>query len=67
MKRQETGKGVEFELIEEYYYAGQHRFKLRVKGTFITINVAANSLDEATEKAFEILRSSGVLRSLLGD
>lgn len=58
---------MEFELIEEYRYAGQHRFKLRVRGTPITINVAANNLDEATEKAFEILRSSGALKSLLED
>gem|GEM_PF-2465237 len=67
MKRPETNRKVEFELIKEYYYASQHRFKLRVKGTSITINVAANNLDEAVEKAFEILRSSGALKSLLED
>lgn len=58
---------MEFELVEEYYYAGQHRFRLKVKGTPITINVAADDLDEATRRAFEILSRSGALRSLLGD
>ncbi len=65
MKEQKPSKKVEFELVEEYYYAGQHRFRLKVRGTSITVNVAADNLDEAVEKAFEILRSSGALRNLL--
>ncbi len=65
MKEQKPGKRVEFELVEEYYYAGQRRFRLKVRGTSITVNVAADNLDEAVEKAFEILRSSGALRNLL--
>jgi len=67
MRKQGTGKRIEFELIEEYYYAGQHRYRLKVKETHIIVNVAADSLDEAVEKAFEILRSSGVLENLMKD
>ncbi len=67
MSKQRASKKVEFELVEEYYYAGQHRFRLKVRGTSVIINVAANNLDEATEKAFEMMRSSGMLKDLLED
>jgi hypothetical protein len=63
----EANKKVEFELAKEYYYAGQHRFELRIKGTPISINVAADNIDEAIEKAFKILHNSGALKNLSKD
>ena len=49
-------KNVELELIEEYTYAGQHRFRFKVKNTNIILNVAAESLDEGVKKAVELLK-----------
>jgi len=69
MKGQSTDKSkkIELELVEEYFYAGQHRFKLRVRGTSLVINVSANDIDEASRKAYEILRDSSALEQLAED
>ncbi len=48
-------KNVELELIEEYTFAGQHRFRFKVKNTNIILNVAAENLDEGVKKAVELL------------
>ncbi len=50
-------KEIVLELIEEYIVNGEHRFKLRIKGTNFVINVAADSLDEAVRKAAPIIKS----------
>jgi len=49
------------ELIEEYVYAGQHRFRFKVKNTSIILNVAADNLDEGVKKAIEIVNKLGLL------
>jgi len=46
----------ELEIVEEYLLHGERRFKLRLKGSRITVNVAADSIDDAMEKAKNILR-----------
>ena len=48
-------KSMELELIEEYTYAGQRRFRFKVKNTNIILNVAAENLDEGVKKAVELL------------
>jgi len=48
-------KGIELELIEEYELLGEKRFRFRIKGTNIIINVGANGLEEAKEKALKII------------
>jgi hypothetical protein len=48
----------EFELIEEYFLEGEHRYRLKVKGSNLIINVAANSLEEAASKAAGILEQT---------
>ncbi|MCD6279100.1 MAG: hypothetical protein J7J11_05415 [Desulfurococcales archaeon] len=52
---------IELELIEEYVYAGQHRFRFKVKNTSIILNVAADNLDEGVKKAIEIVNKLGLL------
>ncbi|MCD6084085.1 MAG: hypothetical protein J7J20_00935 [Desulfurococcales archaeon] len=52
---------VELELIEEYVYAGQHRFRFKVKNTNIILNVAADNLDEGVKKVIEIVNKLGLL------
>jgi len=49
-------KDVELELIEEYIYAGQHRYRFRIKDTNIVLNVAAENLDEGVKRAVELLK-----------
>lgn len=53
---------VELELICVYRYEGfvGKRFRFRVKGTNIMINVLANSIEEATEKAKNIIETLGL-------
>ncbi len=46
----------EFEYIEEYEVLGEKRFRLRIKGTNIVLNVGAHSMDEAIRKANELVR-----------
>jgi len=48
-------KNIELELIEEYELLGEKRFRFRIKGTNIVINVGASRLDEAKEKAMKII------------
>lgn len=47
----------ELEVVETYELLGEKRYRVRVKGTIIYVNVAANSEDEAKMKAVEILKS----------
>ena len=51
---------LELELIEEYELMGEKRFRFRVKGTNIVINVSAPSLEQAKAKATQIARDVGV-------
>jgi len=62
----ETGE-VEFEIVEVYLLDGQKRFRLRVKNTNIIVNVAAESPEEAGEKAAALLERSRVLSYLKKD
>jgi len=55
------GEGVTLELIEEYVIMGEHRFKLRLRGTNIVFNVSANSLDEAVSKAINMIKGLKII------
>ena len=46
----------DFEVIEEYELMGEKRFRLRLRGTNIVFNVAAEDREKAVEKALEIAR-----------
>ncbi len=50
---------VVLELVEVYRYEGfpEKRYRFHVKGTKIYINVGANSVEEAVEKAKKIFRN----------
>jgi len=56
----------DFEVVEEYYQHGVRRFRVRVKGSRVVINVAADSLEEALEKARRMAEKIGVSRVLRG-
>ncbi len=45
----------EFEVVEEYFLNGEHRFRLKVRGTNLIVNVAAETLDEAASRAASLL------------
>ena len=42
---------MEFEVIEEYLLEGEHRFRIRVRGTKLVFNLHANTREEALNKA----------------
>ncbi len=48
---------VVLELVEEYIIDGEHRFKLRIKGTKLILNVTAENLEEAVKKAIPMIKS----------
>jgi hypothetical protein len=45
----------EFEVVEEYFLNGEHRFRLKLKGTNIIVNVVAETPEEAASRAAGIL------------
>ncbi|MEM1623205.1 MAG: hypothetical protein QXZ60_02205 [Sulfolobales archaeon] len=59
MKSLSSKKTVELDLIEEYVYWGEKRYRFRIKGTNIVVNVRADSVDEGIEKAIEVLKKIG--------
>lgn len=56
-------KIVELDLVEEYIYGGEKRYRFKVRGTNIVINVRADSVDEGIERAIEVLKKIGYLSS----
>lgn len=54
-------KIVELDLVEECLYGTEKRYRFKVKGTNIVINVRADSVDEGIEKAIEVLKKIGYL------
>ncbi len=51
-----SGEDFSLEVVEEYELLGEKRYRLRIAGTSIYINVAASSQDEAFRKAREMIR-----------
>ena len=49
-------QNVEFELLEEFIINNEHRFRIKIRGTNIILNVSADSLEEAVKKALEIIK-----------
>ena len=56
-------KVVELDLIEEYLYLDEKRYRFRIRGTNIIINVRADSVEEGVERAVELLRRIGYVSS----
>lgn len=52
---------VELDLVEEYVYAGERRYRFKVRGTNMMVNVRADSVEEGIERAVEILKKIGYL------
>jgi len=50
-----TGQ-LELEIVEDYELLGEKRYRLRIKGTSIYLNVSANNEREALEKAQNMIR-----------
>jgi len=57
---------LELEIVEEYLLLGERRFRVRVKGTRLYVNVAASSPQEALAKARSLLEKLRAER-VLGD
>ena len=57
---------IELEVVETYLLDGRRRFRLRVKGTRIIVNVEAESEDEAVRKALGVLEKSRLVDVLEG-
>jgi len=51
-----TMKNLEFEILEEYELLGERRFRVRIKGTKIVLNVSAENNEEAIRKAKELVK-----------
>ncbi len=47
---------IKLEIVEEYELLGEKRYRLRIKGTSIYLNVAANNEQEAINKANKMIR-----------
>lgn len=61
-------------VVDEYESFGERRYRICIKGTNIFINVNSTNVEEALEKAIEILRQTGLdeeslgkLRRIIGD
>ncbi len=48
-------RSMEFELLEEFVINDEHRFRIKIRGTNVILNVSADSLEEAIKKALEII------------
>ena len=46
---------VDLEIIEEYIIEGQRRYRVRLKGTNIVVNVEAQNEEEALRKVAELM------------
>ena len=57
---------VELELVDVYRYEGfpEKRFRFHIKGSRIYINVAADTIEEAVEKARKIIKHLEIDRIL---
>ncbi len=53
-------KNIELELIEEYIINNEKRFRVRIKGTNIILNVSADTLEEAVKRALDIISKLGI-------
>jgi len=46
---------VDLEIVEEYVIEGQRRYRVKLKGTNIVINVEAQNVEEALQKVAELM------------
>ena len=47
---------IELEIVEKYELLGEKRYRVRIKGTSIYLNVAASNEQEAINKANKMIR-----------
>jgi hypothetical protein len=59
-------KVIELELVDEYVYRGERRYRFKVKGTNIVINVRAENPEEGADKAIEVLKKIGYVNGFRG-
>lgn len=52
------------EVVEHYTLLGEHRWRVRVRGTRVTLNVAAETEEEALERARGMLERVGLAELL---
>ncbi len=49
-------ENLEFEILEKYELLGEKRFRVKIRGTKIILNVSAENNEEALRKAKELVR-----------
>lgn len=49
--------------MEEYTYVNEKRYRFKLRGKDIIVNVSAENVDEGIEKAIEVLKKIGLLPS----
>ncbi|HIQ23444.1 MAG TPA: hypothetical protein EYH50_00125 [Pyrodictium delaneyi] len=47
---------VELELVEEYELLGEKRYRFRIKGTSIYLNVGGKDVEDARQKALSMIK-----------
>ncbi len=52
----------ELEVIEEYTIEGRKRFRVKLRGTKVVVNVSASSPHEAASKAAALLIRLGIIK-----
>jgi len=57
---------LEFEVVEEYSLLGEPRYRVKVKGTNVVINVKAHSKEEAIAKARRIAETVSLKKLVKG-
>lgn len=60
---------IELELVEEYELLGEKRYRFRIKGTSIYLNVTAKDVEDARQKAITMVKEmklDAILSKLTG-
>lgn len=53
------GRAADLEVVDEYEVMGEKRFRVRVRGSNLVLNVSASTANEALTKARKLLERLG--------
>jgi len=55
----------DLQIVERYYFLGEPRYRIIIRGTNIVFNVRADSDEEAYEKALEMIRRIALTKDII--
>ncbi len=55
----------DLQIIERYYFLGEPRYRIIIRGTNIVFNVRADNDEEAYEKALEMIRRMALTKDTI--